>query len=83
MSWLLFLSGLLPHYSPLAGGDKRLVKITVRHLLQHSGGWDRDVVGDPCFWTHVAREMGTTEPADQHTLISYMMSQKLQFVPGI
>ena len=56
--------------------------MTVRHLLQHSAGWDREEVGDPVFWRHIGTEMGVHEPVDQHTLIAYMMTQKLQFSPG-
>ena len=63
-------------------GDRRILRITLKHLLQHSGGWDRDEVGDPVFWRHVGEAMGVSEPVDQHVLISYMMSQKLQFTPG-
>ena len=29
--------------------DDRLRSITIRHLLQHRGGWDRDVSFDPMF----------------------------------
>jgi len=30
-------------------GDDRLNDVTVRHLLQHTGGWDRDKSFDPMF----------------------------------
>ena len=56
--------------------------MTVRHLLQHSGGWDRDIAGDACFWKGVDTEMGIPGPVNQHQLITYMMGQKLQFTPG-
>jgi len=51
--------------------------------LSNSGGWDRDVVGDPVFWKHVGQEMGVPEPVSSDVLIQFMMSQKLQFTPGI
>ena len=75
-------AGLLSRYSPPARGDRRLLQVNVRHLLQHSAGWDREEVGDPVFWRHIGTEMGVHEPVDQHTLIAYMMTQKLQFSPG-
>ncbi len=43
---------LLPH-KPLAGEegqvDPRLTTITIRQLLQHTGGWDKAESGDPMF----------------------------------
>ena len=75
-------SGHLSEYYPTVDGDRRVLRITIKHLLQHSAGWDRDEVGDPVFWRHVGEAMGVSEPVDQHVLISYMMSQKLQFSPG-
>jgi len=74
--------GILSEFSPSARGDRRLLRITVKHLLQHSAGWDRDIVGDAVFWKHVGSEMGEEEPVKQTVLIEYMMSQKLQFTPG-
>jgi len=45
---------LMPHGSP----DPRLKQVTIRHLLQHTGGWDRDVSFDPMFRSiEIAREM--------------------------
>ena len=81
--WIHFLyAGLLDQYSPSVEGDRRVLRITVKHLLQHSAGWDREEVGDPVFWRHVAKDMGVEEPVTQDILIQYMMTQKLQFSPG-
>lgn len=73
--------GILNWYRPSSKGDKRLRLITVRHLLQHSGGWDRDQVGDPVFW-RLEKITGHRGPTTRDELISYMMTRKLQFSPG-
>ncbi|CAD5121148.1 DgyrCDS9683 [Dimorphilus gyrociliatus] len=75
-------NGILSSYSPTESGDKRLLNITVRHLLQHSGGWDREIAGDPVFYKNVGKNMKVDEPVSAQVLISYMMGQKLQFKPG-
>src|SRR5258708_17651660 len=43
------------HVSPLSGAttDPRLATITIRELLQHAGGWNRDTTFDPMFKTVV------------------------------
>jgi N-acyl-D-amino-acid deacylase len=70
---------------PLPGKqpDPRLGSITVRHLLHHTGGWDRDVSGDPMFMTKkIARANGEPPPANQRAIIRYMLGQPLDFDPG-
>ncbi|VDI52267.1 Hypothetical predicted protein [Mytilus galloprovincialis] len=73
-------NGILKKYKPSGKGDKRLLKITVRHLLQHSGGWDRDQVGDAVFWK-LPKKKNDDSYSDE-ALIRYMLSRKLQFTPG-
>ncbi|XP_076076705.1 uncharacterized protein LOC143047533 isoform X2 [Mytilus galloprovincialis] len=73
-------NGILKKYKPSGKGDKRLLKITVRHLLQHSGGWDRDQVGDAVFWKLPKKK--NDDPYNDEALIRYMLSRKLQFTPG-
>jgi CubicO group peptidase (beta-lactamase class C family) len=71
--------------APLPGKepDPRLDKITVRHLLHHTGGWDRDKSGDPMFMSEkIARANGEAPPANQHAIIRYMLGQPLDFDPG-
>lgn len=66
-----------------ASVDPRLHNITIRHLLQHSGGWDEDLRGSSLFWSRwIAQVMGIPPPADAETIISFMMGQSLDFVPG-
>jgi N-acyl-D-amino-acid deacylase len=76
---------LLPQYSapPGATVDPRLSTITVRELLHHTGGWDRDNSFDPMFASpRISKAMGTPPPADCPTTIRYMMGQPLDFDPG-
>ncbi|MEZ6117075.1 MAG: serine hydrolase [Pirellulaceae bacterium] len=58
-------------------------KITIRHLLQHRGGWDRDVSFDAMFQSvRFAQQMDVPAPADQATVIQAMLQQPLDFEPG-
>src|ERR1041385_5957375 len=53
-------------YEPLPGEsvDPRLATITIRHLLEHSGGWNRDTTFDPMFLpVPIAAATGTPAPA--------------------
>jgi N-acyl-D-amino-acid deacylase len=77
---------ILSDFQPPAGStvDPRLAEIKVRHLLQHSGGWDSNAAGDPQFMTReIAEELGLPPPASPQTLIRYWMGQPLQFSPEI
>jgi len=63
--------------------DPRIDEITIRHLLEHAGGWDLSISFDPMFRTReIAEEMGVTAPADCSTIIHYMLGQPLDFDPG-
>lgn len=63
--------------------DPRIYNITVRDLLQHSGGWDSDRSFDPMFESlEIAKKMGVRPPADAVTIIRYMLGQPLDFTPG-
>jgi len=64
--------------------DQRYTDITVRMLLHHNGGWDRNVSGDPMFEPyHIATTMGVTSPPSANVVIQYMLSHKmLDFAPG-
>ena len=67
-------------------GDKfetRLRDITIRHLLEHRGGWDRDFSFDAMFQSvRFAKQIGVPAPADQAAIIKAMLTQKLDFDPG-
>jgi len=65
--------------------DKRVKDITVRHLLQHRGGWNRDtnINGDPMFNpVYIAHLMGVPAPASAKTIIRYVLKKQLDFSPG-
>jgi N-acyl-D-amino-acid deacylase len=70
---------------PPPGGivDSRLHSITVRQLMNHTGGWDRDRSFDAMFIPErAAAGVGAPSPADATTVIRYMLGQKLDFDPG-
>ena len=77
---------LLPQLKPPASAtnlDPRLADITVRQLLSHLGGWDRDRSFDPMFRsTEIAAALGTTAPASAEDVIRYMLGRSLDFGPG-
>jgi N-acyl-D-amino-acid deacylase len=58
------LAGIEPLLADGAKRDARLERITVRQLLQHTGGWDRDTSGDPMFKAvPIATLVGVPPPA--------------------
>ncbi len=63
--------------------DPRLKTITIRQLLQHTGGWNRDASFDPMFRSdRIAKMVGVERPADAEAVIRYMLGQPLDFDPG-
>jgi N-acyl-D-amino-acid deacylase len=63
--------------------DPRLQEITIRHLLEHRGGWDRGQSFDAMFQSiRFAEQVGVEAPADQEAIIQAMCSQQLDFDPG-
>jgi cysteine-rich repeat protein len=76
---------LVDDLEPLAGvePDPRLADVTIRHLLNHSGGWDSGASFDPMFRsTQIASVMDAEAPADAETVVRYMMGVPLDFDPG-
>lgn len=62
--------------------DKRLYKVTVRHLLAHAGGWTL-TYGDPAFNSLVVLEKtGETGTATMDSYCRFVASRKLHFEPG-
>lgn len=75
----------LDHLEPPVGSspDPRLASITIRNLLEHSGGWDRDASFGPMFIPYQAAEaVGAPAPATAETVIRYMLGQPLDFNPA-
>lgn len=63
--------------------DPRLQQVTVRHCLQHTGGWDRARSFDPMFRSVAfAKLLEIQPPALPHDVIRCMMGQPLDFDPG-
>ena len=63
--------------------DERWKLITIRQLLQHTGGWDRDKSFDPMFRSRqIAKELGIASPPGPRDVIRYMLGQPLDFDPG-
>lgn len=63
--------------------DPRLRTITIRQLLNHSGGWNRSVSGDPINWTaQIGRQLGVRGHLTAPQLVSFMRGVPLDFDPG-
>jgi N-acyl-D-amino-acid deacylase len=79
----LAILGIQPFLKDGAQLDTRLEKITVRHLLQHTAGWDRDKSGDPMFsHRQAARDLGVKAPISQADLIRWQLGKQLDSDPG-
>lgn len=62
--------------------DKRIYKITVRHLLAHAGGWSL-AYGDPAFNSLVVLEKtGDNGAATMDSYCRFVASRRLHFDPG-
>ncbi|HYW95291.1 MAG TPA: serine hydrolase domain-containing protein, partial [Bacteroidales bacterium] len=74
--------GILNDMKFLNYKDKRVEKITIRDLLNHTGGWSR-YKGDPMFNSlYIARKMDSDPPADLDMIIRYVLEKPLSFEPG-
>ncbi|MGW6277128.1 serine hydrolase domain-containing protein [Kribbella sp. NPDC055071] len=63
--------------------DPRWSTITMWKVLQHLGGWDRDVSGDPLAKDAIiSRTLGVPMELQHADVIKYMAGQKLDFNPG-
>ncbi|MBD3175018.1 MAG: serine hydrolase, partial [Armatimonadia bacterium] len=63
--------------------DPRWDQVTLRHLLHHTGGWDRDESFDPMLPPFsIAERMGIAPPAGPLDVVRYMLGQPLDFDPG-
>ena len=69
--------------TPGKKADPRLDKITLMELLQHRGGFDRDMSGDPMFASvEFAGLCGSQPPATQAEVIRVVKGRPLDFEPG-
>ena len=63
--------------------DTRFRNVTIRQLLQHWGGWDRDVSYDPMFRDFIiSASLGRPLPTTPQMVIDYMKTQPLDHAPG-
>ena len=69
--------------------DSRIYKITVKELLEHTAGWDRDISCDGypgcdpiSFPLHVTSVMSEGNPVGDSTLIKFLLTKGLNYVPG-
>jgi CubicO group peptidase (beta-lactamase class C family) len=63
--------------------DPRWHDVTVLHVLQHRGGWDRELSSDPMFRSaEIATSLGVQPPATPRDIIRFMMDKRLDFDPG-
>jgi CubicO group peptidase (beta-lactamase class C family) len=80
----LFIAHLAP--APGATVDPRWEQITIRQLLNHTAGWDRDKPNggfDPMFRPAIAAAaVNAPAPASAETIIRYMKGMPLDFNPG-
>ena len=77
----------LPDLQPLPGKTKnsQLASITIRNLLNHTGGWNRDseAVGDPMFDSiSIAAALVEPGPASADDTIRYMLDKPITYTPG-
>jgi CubicO group peptidase (beta-lactamase class C family) len=77
------LLDLKPALKPGRTVDPRIEKITVRQLLQHTAGWDRDASFDPIARVRdMARTLGMGLPVTPEGVVRYSMGLPLDFDPG-
>ncbi len=62
--------------------DKKVERIKVKHLLEHSGGWTL-YYGDPMFHQYfISKKLGINRPLTSKEVIAYMLQKRLHFNPG-
>jgi len=75
----------LKDIQPPRGGqvDPRFRTVTIRQCLNHSGGWDRMVTGDPINWEpQICRMFRVRPPISASQLLSVILGMPLNFNPG-
>lgn len=71
--------GILNDESYLVFRDRRMRDITIRQLLNHSGGWNSQY-GDPMFMPYTIEDgMGCGLPVSMEDIIKYMQGKNLSF----
>lgn len=62
--------------------DERVRQVTVGHLLDHRGGWDRDATFDPLYRIEMIRQSMRIARLQKHHIARYMWQHPLQADPG-
>jgi CubicO group peptidase (beta-lactamase class C family) len=64
--------------------DADIKKVTVRHLLSHTGGWDRDLADDPMLndWNVCAGQNPDTLPTTFTSILDYTRGLPIEHAPG-
>lgn len=76
---------ILDTIRPPIGGraNPALRAVTVRQCLNHSGGWNREVSGDPIGWEpQICRALRARPPLSPSHFLSFMLTVPLDFTPG-
>lgn len=80
---------LTDHYYLEVVNDQRIYDITVRHLLEHTAGWDRSVpygpfshCDAPFFPLYVTEAFDAPNPVGDSTLIRFKLGAGLHYAPG-
>jgi CubicO group peptidase (beta-lactamase class C family) len=76
---------LKPALADGAKFDARWDAVTIRHCLQHTGGWDRGAKGgfDPIAWPwRVRRALELNGPPTADDVVRYILGRPLDFAPG-
>ncbi len=64
-------------------GDPRIEQITIRQLLHHYGGWNRDRSGDPMFMARkIAKSRNVEMPPSRAQIRDWMFARELDSDPG-
>jgi N-acyl-D-amino-acid deacylase len=66
-------------------GDLRIRSITLRQLLEHAGGWDSTVSGEPITWPlrdQIATAAGGAFLPTTESTVRYMITRRLDTDPG-
>ncbi len=66
-----------------ATADPRLEKVTLWRLMQHTGGWDRNVSKDP-LWLDatISASLDAPLPVSHADIVKYVTAKPLDFEPG-
>jgi uncharacterized protein (TIGR03437 family) len=76
---------LMPDLTPLSGAtlNPQLSAVTVRELLNMTGGWDRSIVPDPIDdTTEISAASGLPLPISCPQVIQFQLGRPLQHAPG-